>query len=213
MPAERSTTDRLLCADPAGAYALMDDASRQRYLDVVDEWARRSGTSAESVAEAALRAARASPDAGPARHVGHHLIGSGRRALEAGLGLRPRLGERLRRALDDRPGRFYFPAAAALTLALSACAGAALARASEPLQRPLERAAARLLAAHGCRVRKASTGFQVLDEAQHDSDHDEDRSDRVQDRQAGEVADQQEDDAEHNHGRILFKCWDGNCPN
>ena len=89
-----SGVEQTLRADPAGVYAQMDFGTRDQYRHAVERIARLSAWSETEVAQLAVQLARdASPPAGAetdARrgHVGFHLIGPGRQALEQAAGAR-----------------------------------------------------------------------------------------------------------------------------
>ena len=53
-----------------------------------------------------------------AAHVGYHLVGEGRRDLEADIGYRPRTSRRVKRLVLGAPGAFYFGSLALLTALL-----------------------------------------------------------------------------------------------
>ena len=76
----------------------MDFLSRDRYRQAVEELAdpraRPRCASAARGGERVRRGERRDPSA---PHVGHHLIGKGRRDLESDVAYRPRLGQRVRR--------------------------------------------------------------------------------------------------------------------
>ncbi|HEY3498525.1 MAG TPA: hypothetical protein VGK73_27730, partial [Polyangiaceae bacterium] len=114
-----SAVEGLLDQDPAGAYPLTNQASRDRCRHAVELLARRSPADECGVASAALELARASHARAPAdsvrAHVGYYLEDDGRPELEQRLRYRPRLDERGRRALLRHPSLFYFG-----TLALGA---------------------------------------------------------------------------------------------
>ena len=118
-----SIVERVLRRDPAGVYARMDFLSRDRYRRAVEEL---SDPEAEAQVRAALRvvesarlAAEAEGSGSRAAHVGHHLIGRGRRALEADLAWRPGLWKRLRRFAFAHAGPAYLGAVALGTAALA----------------------------------------------------------------------------------------------
>ena len=81
-----SAAEQRLLLDPAGAYAAMDFETRDRYRHAVEDiaWAGRLDETA--VCEAALT--RSNAGDGRTRHVGHWLVGAGRRTLERELGVR-----------------------------------------------------------------------------------------------------------------------------
>ncbi len=97
-----SHVERVLQRDPSGAYARMDFLSRDRYRQAVEELAEPSGEAQLRVALRAVESARQALDSGlgdRAGHIGHHLIGKGRRDLETDLAYRPTPKRRLRRSL------------------------------------------------------------------------------------------------------------------
>jgi cyclic beta-1,2-glucan synthetase len=122
---EVSLVERVLQRDPAGVYTRMDFLSRDRYRQAVEELA---GPTAELQLQVALRAvesARQAAEAGQADrsvHVGHHLIGLGRRGLEADLAYRPRPARRLRRFVFAHATAAYLGSMAAVTGLLLALA-------------------------------------------------------------------------------------------
>jgi cyclic beta-1,2-glucan synthetase len=96
-----SPLEEILRRDPAGVYPRMDFASRDRYRHAVEDLAEPTGEAQVRVAlrtvESARRAAERKGIDEKAAHVGHHLIGPGRRGLEIDVAYRPRLTQRLRR--------------------------------------------------------------------------------------------------------------------
>ena len=96
-----SPMEEILRRDPAGVYPRMDFASRDRYRHAVEDLARPTGEAQVQVAlrtvESARRAAQLEGIGARAAHVGHHLIGPGRRGLEIDVAYRPLPGQRLRR--------------------------------------------------------------------------------------------------------------------
>ncbi|HET7826081.1 MAG TPA: glucoamylase family protein, partial [Anaeromyxobacter sp.] len=126
-----SLVERVLQRDPAGVYGRMEFLSRDRYRQAAEELADRTGEAQVRVALRAVESARqAAETEGPgarAAHVGHHLIGKGRRELEADLAWRPGAMKRLRRLAFARATAVYLGAIAVGTAALVA-AGVAYAR-------------------------------------------------------------------------------------
>src|SRR5512142_1163114 len=127
-----SPVERVLLRDPAGAHARMDFLSRDRYRQAVEELAdERTGEAQVRVALRAVESAREVAEAqgvgAPGAHVGHHLIGAGRRDLEEDLAWRPGAARRLRRLAFASATALYLGAVGLLTAALAA-AGAAYAR-------------------------------------------------------------------------------------
>src|SRR5687768_6828212 len=98
-----SPVERVLQQDPAGVYSRMDFLSRDRYRQSIEELAERSGEAQLMVARRAVESAREAAEArGMAdreAHVGHHLIGRGRADLETDVAYRPKVRQRLRRAV------------------------------------------------------------------------------------------------------------------
>ena len=126
-----SQVERVLQRDPAGVHTHMDFLSRDRYRQAVEELAEPSGEAQVRVALRAVEAARlAAVTEGPASraaHVGHHLIGKGRRAFETTIGWRPGLLRGLRRLAFANATPVYLGSITLLTLAALA-AGVAYAR-------------------------------------------------------------------------------------
>lgn len=114
-----SLTEQILSADPAGAYARMDFATRDRYRHVIERIARRTRTSELDVTRRVIECAQKSHERNPhdlARaHAGYYLIDAGRTALEHELNYRPSLIERGQRAALKHPTLFYFTLFALLT--------------------------------------------------------------------------------------------------
>jgi predicted RNA-binding Zn-ribbon protein involved in translation (DUF1610 family) len=124
-----SAVEASLDKDPAGAYVLTSQASRDRCRHAVESLARRSKADECGVAQAALELAREVHARAPAdvrAHVGYYLVDDGRKALEAKVRYRPRLGERVRRAVLEHPSLFYFTTYALGALASWAAAVGAL---------------------------------------------------------------------------------------
>jgi len=118
-----SLVERCLREDPAGVYAAMDFATRDRYRHAVESMARRHRLSELQVAEAAIALSQAEAPtdstAPPPQHVGYYLIDRGRRRLEQQLGIRPPLRETLRRGFDRAPLPIYLGLLALLTFAFA----------------------------------------------------------------------------------------------
>ncbi|WP_426701354.1 GH36-type glycosyl hydrolase domain-containing protein [Rhodanobacter sp. Col0626] len=132
-----SMVEQQLREDPAGVYAAMDFATRDRYRHVVEALARHRRLTELDVAEAAIALSQsgAPTDDGPPlpQHVGFYLIDRGRRALERQLGIRPRLAETLRRGFDRAPLPIYLGLLALLTFAFAQPLVAAAAHDGLPL--------------------------------------------------------------------------------
>jgi cellobiose phosphorylase len=134
-----SLVEQVLQRDPAGVYGRMDFQSRDRYRQAVEELAKPSGEAQVSVALQVVECARRSAEGAVSEgegHVGHHLIGKARRALERQVAYRPRLVQRLRRAMFRHATAAYLGLLLLITV-LPVLASALLARAagaSWPLQ-------------------------------------------------------------------------------
>jgi hypothetical protein len=90
-----SLTEPILAGDPAGVYAQMDFATRDRYRHVIERIARRTHTHELEVArrtiELANQADERDPQAQARSHVGYYLIDDGRAQLEREFQYRPSL--------------------------------------------------------------------------------------------------------------------------
>jgi cyclic beta-1,2-glucan synthetase len=98
-----SLIDPELAKDPAGVYAQMDFATRDRYRHVVERISKRSIQTEQEIARAAVQMAGEAQAAGEDvahAHVGYFLIAAGIARLEREASYRPRLGERARRMLE-----------------------------------------------------------------------------------------------------------------
>lgn len=117
-----SLVDNVLRRDPSGVYARMDFLSRDRQRRAVEELADTGDGQiriALKAVELARQAASQSRAQAPA-HVGYHLIGRGRAALEDDIGFVPKLGARLRRGIRSHATAFYLSSITLTTLAVLA---------------------------------------------------------------------------------------------
>ncbi len=109
-----SLVEQVLQRDPAGVYGKMDFATRDRYRQAVEELAEPTGEAQVRVAlrcvESARQAVEQNPGDDRAGHVGHHLIGKGRRDLEVDVAYQPRLLGRIRRLIFARATFIYLGA-------------------------------------------------------------------------------------------------------
>ncbi|HTI64530.1 MAG TPA: glucoamylase family protein [Gemmatimonadaceae bacterium] len=116
-----STVEATLREDPAHAYARMTRATRDRYRHSVERIAKGSTLDEGAVAVGAVRAARtAAAEHGSddrRKHVGHYLIGEGRRAFEHACGLRADRSTRVRETILAHPAPAYFGAVAIVFMA------------------------------------------------------------------------------------------------
>jgi cyclic beta-1,2-glucan synthetase len=125
-----SLVERVLLRDPAGVHGRTDFLSRDRCRGAVEELAESGGEAQVRVAlravESARQAAAAEGRAARAAHVGYHLVGKGRRALEADVAWRPNMLQGLRRLLFARAETVYLGAigvgTCALVAGVAACA-------------------------------------------------------------------------------------------
>ncbi|MCA1324775.1 cyclic beta 1-2 glucan synthetase [Herbaspirillum seropedicae] len=119
-----SLVERTLREDPAGAYARMDFATRDRYRHAVEKIARAAQRDEREVAADAIALARyAFNDLGAddrRSHVGYYLVGAGRASLNAFLGHGRSWIATIRQTLARRPLGVYLASISALTLALAA---------------------------------------------------------------------------------------------
>lgn len=115
-----SLVERRLREDPAGAYGLMDFATRDRYRHSIEQLAKGARRTETSVAEQALALARAAerdqPDQDRRHHVGYYLISRGRFQLERQIGYSPTLSERHARFAFRHPALGYLGTIAAVTV-------------------------------------------------------------------------------------------------
>ena len=120
-----SIVERTLRDDPAGAYAGMDFASRDRYRHAIEKIAKRSPLPEAEVARSAIQLAQeaqAAQPEGDARttHVGYYLVGRGLDTLEARSQMRHSAAGMLANRVKPRPLAVYLGAIALLTLLFSA---------------------------------------------------------------------------------------------
>src|SRR5215204_5123584 len=95
-----SLIERLLEKDPAGVYAQMEFASRDRYRHVIERISKRTRTDELDIGQAAIDlAAQADESSRAQHHVGYYLIDDGLTQLETKFRYRPGTTERLRRFL------------------------------------------------------------------------------------------------------------------
>jgi cyclic beta-1,2-glucan synthetase len=127
-----SAVDRVLEEDPAGAYAAMDFATRDRYRHAIEGIAERGGKTEPEVARNAIRLSRSCADKKGAgdrtAHVGYFLIDGGLGELERDGGVSPSLPRALGKFLQRFPLLAY---GSAFFLGSAALAGVLLADAYE----------------------------------------------------------------------------------
>ncbi|MFY9572711.1 MAG: glucoamylase family protein, partial [Blastocatellia bacterium] len=119
-----SLIDPILAEDPAGAYSLMDFATRDRYRHIIEKIAKRTKMPEQEVSRTAVSLAaeshRLEPDDRRRSHVGYYLIDRGRAELEAKTQYRARPLERVHREILEHPSRYYLGAITLLTAAILA---------------------------------------------------------------------------------------------
>jgi hypothetical protein len=87
-----SLIEPLLGQDPAGAYAQMEFASRDRYRHVLERISKRTQSSEIEIAKTVVELAKAS-DQSPKTHVGYYLVDDGLQQLESAFNYRPKTVE------------------------------------------------------------------------------------------------------------------------
>jgi hypothetical protein len=92
-----SLIEPLLGKDPAGVYAEMEFASRDRYRHVIERISKRTRSNELDIAQSAIDlAAQSDENSRAQRHVGYFLIDDGLAQLETKFNYQPRATERLR---------------------------------------------------------------------------------------------------------------------
>jgi cyclic beta-1,2-glucan synthetase len=127
-----SVIEQVLRRDPAGAYAEMDFATRDRYRHSIEEISKRARQPELAVAERALAMAREAKEAAPEQdrqhHVGYYLISRGRFRLEQELGYPPTLIQRFARFVFRHPVMGYL---STIVVAIAVTLASLLAHASQ----------------------------------------------------------------------------------
>ncbi len=119
-----SLVDNVLRRDPSGVFARMDFLSRDRQRRAVEELADTGDAQIRIALKAVELARQAATQSrtNAAAHVGYHLIGKGRAALEDDIGFVPKLGARWRRGLRTHATACYLTAISLTTLVVLAAA-------------------------------------------------------------------------------------------
>ena len=134
-----SLVEQTLLGDPANVYARMDFTTRDDYRHAVERLARTGSMSEVEVAKAAVglaaKAAATGATAGAADnelsdHVGHYLVGVGRRELERAARVRLKPWDRARRLAGRHPVSLY--GGTIITITLLTSAGVAISAAGGP---------------------------------------------------------------------------------
>jgi cyclic beta-1,2-glucan synthetase len=113
-----SRIDPELAKDPAGVYAQMDFTTRDRYRHVIERISKSAKKSEFDIAQAALHLAEAAKERNEDTshvHIGYYLVDDGVADLEAAVGYRPQLRERVLRTVEHHPAAVYLGTIAALT--------------------------------------------------------------------------------------------------
>jgi cyclic beta-1,2-glucan synthetase len=115
-----SLVEQALERDPAGVYAKMDFGSRDRYRHAVEELAEPTGEGQVKIALQSIYIARRAAEQRSAdtqdTHVGHYLVGNGRRIFEKEVSFRRSLLKRLRGYFFFHSVALYLGTMAALTI-------------------------------------------------------------------------------------------------
>ncbi len=118
-----SLVEQVLHRDPAGVYGRMDFRSRDRYRHAVEDLAEATGEAQLLLALKCVERARTvhtrTPEARGA-HIGHHLIGAGRRQFETSIAWQPDIRQKFRRLFFAYATVGYLGSIAALTALLVA---------------------------------------------------------------------------------------------
>jgi cyclic beta-1,2-glucan synthetase len=125
---QTSRIEQILRQDPAGIYPDMDFDTRNCYRNVIEELARHSQSSEETVAQAVVAISRKAQRKSPASHktidrkthIGYYLVDSGLPQLEANLAYHPGLKTRLRKAVLAHPTFVYLGSIVSLSLLIVA---------------------------------------------------------------------------------------------
>ncbi len=136
----QSAMDAVLREDPAGAYARMTFATRDRYRHVVEQLARRARMGETDVAREAIGLAAAATHSEHTVHVGFWLVDGGLPELERTLGVSPPPDGRLIRWIRRNPDLVLVGGLILLTLlammAVNLLAGTDIVRVSWPVILP-----------------------------------------------------------------------------
>src|SRR5215213_2822196 len=112
-----SLIERLLGNDPAGVYAQMEFASRDRYRHVIERISKRTRTNELDIGQAAIDLATHADEKSRAqRHVGYYLVDDGLTQLETKFHYQPRTDERFRRFLLRHSTATYLGTLTVMTL-------------------------------------------------------------------------------------------------
>ena len=128
-----SVIEQILRRDPAGVYARMNFASRDRYRHIVEELSEPTGEAQVRVAlrvvESARQAAERGGLAARGAHVGEHLLGGGRAEIEGDVAFHPSWRQRGQRHLRAHATLCYLSSLGLITAFAVAAAVVAAQRA------------------------------------------------------------------------------------
>jgi len=119
---DHSVVEKTLHNDPAGVYGDMDFGTRDRYRHVVEQIAKRAGSSEAAVAKNAIDLAHRAASEDPqsrAAHVGFYLIDRGRPALQRLAKVRRTPGDLITQFARAHPLFLYMGGILLLTVAAS----------------------------------------------------------------------------------------------
>lgn len=112
-----SEVESTMRRDPAGFYARMDFATRDRYRAVVEQVAERAAVEQWQVARATVKLAQLAKDNSDdlhLQHIGYYLIDTGRQQLEHRVNYRPSPAQKVKRSLQRHKVGLYLSAIVAL---------------------------------------------------------------------------------------------------
>ena len=107
---QTSDVERILCADPVAAYALMNVETRNGYRSIVENLSSGSDASEQEVARKAVDLAKQAASEktnNKQSHVGYWLRDRGRPQLESSIAYRSSVNERIRRLLLNHAREAY----------------------------------------------------------------------------------------------------------
>jgi cyclic beta-1,2-glucan synthetase len=115
-----SQVEQILRQDPAGVYARMDFATRDRYRQAVERVARATGQDEAMVAQTAVSLAHRAQSKNesansPSHHIGYYLLAAGLRQLEQESGYQPQGIARWQRQLAPYAAPLYLGSLGLLT--------------------------------------------------------------------------------------------------
>ncbi len=133
-----SVVEQTLCEDPAGVYARMDFATRDRYRHATERIAKQGSLDEVQVARKAVELANAAGAGTGARpgHVGFYLVDKGLSTLERAAEVRLPVAEAWRRAAGRFPLSLYLGGIALITAIVAGSLSAQAQAATTPIGLP-----------------------------------------------------------------------------